>query len=227
MKNLFPIILVFIVFACGRSPENNTVEESVVIKDSTRFSKLDFLFQDMNLDTFIVYSDDPGNKAYAFVGSAMDSLQVALLPSELKYHYTWNKDFGACYQFKMDSNKTILITRVPSEYVSSKLVAMIFDHQKDSVIKTIAIADIVGDAGEVWGYTSCIFKTSNNNIHMLVYGFSQYDHRANGIENDTIVENWKSFMLLNLSNNLGDTISKDSATIVNKHPSIIQKLYSL
>ncbi|HEX7413357.1 MAG TPA: hypothetical protein VF411_04865, partial [Bacteroidia bacterium] len=193
----------------------------------TRFSKLDTLFTDVATDTFYVYSDlsIDGHK-FAFSGRPLDSTQVSFLPFDIKGNYNWNKDYSACYKFPIDKSHIALITRIPGEYVSSKITLLVFDIDKDSIIKSLNLADTWGDAGESFVYNSCIFKDKEKNISILFYAWSSYDHRAGDNPKDTLIEYSKNYLLLNLSKNFGDTISRDSATIVTKYPDMLKKLAS-
>ena len=182
------------------------------------------LFNDIATDSFYVYSADiTANPKYEFMGTAMDSVQVSLLPYETRSSYNWDHDFGACYKFPLSTNTMALIARVPAEYVSSAIKLFVFDIEKDSIVKTINLANTFGDAGDVAVYSSYIFKDEEKRMLMLTYYWSSYDHSVYN-ENDTTIDYWHNYYLFNLTSNSIDTLSKDSATICTNYSTILRKL---
>ena len=226
MKYSFFILVIFALTSCeNRDTLNKEIKE---ILPPTNYSKIQYLFKDISPDSFYVFSDWSIDQIdFAFKGSIMDSSQILILPYGWIDHYAWNKDFGACYKFPLDSSTVGLIARVSGEYVSSALKLFIFDLQKDSITYTINLADVWGDAGESSVYSSCIIKDKTNSFLIVTYSGGSYDHRISDIENDTIVENWNYYALYKLKNNVLDTISKDSTEIVTRYPTIVNKLMKM
>jgi hypothetical protein len=224
MKVFYFILIIFLFSYCSSEPK--TIERKIPV-DSMPFHyvKLQELFKDFTGDTLYVYSDwSPENKNYDFKGAPMDSIQVSMLPHDIRANYNWNKDFGACYKFPLDSFNIALIARTSGEYVSSALKLFVFNLRCDSIVKTLSLADSWGDAGEASVYSSCVFKSPDKNLFILTYSWSSYDHSAGDVENDTIVEYWKSYSLYKLSKNVVDTVSQDSTAIVSQYSAIVQKL---
>lgn len=224
-KILFFVCITGILFthSCGTTTvkENMTpATESV----PTRFTQLASLYKGAGTDTLYIFSaaniEDP---AFSLRGTAMDSAHVWLLPYNLRASYEWNKDFGACFQFAIDSLRTGLVTRLPSEYVSSAIKLLVFDHPKDSVTNSIDLADTFGDAGDVSEYSSCLFHNKERNLLLLTYHWSSYDHSVEDTA-DTRVDRWYNYSLYKISGDALDTLSKDSAEIIKQYPGIIRKL---
>ena len=227
MKQIFTILIAFTLTNCTTKQDKpeEIIEEQL---PTSNYSKIQHLFKDISPDSFYVYSDwSIDKKDFAFKGIMMDSSQISILPYGWIDHYSWNKDFGACYKFPLDSTCIALIARVSGEYVSSALKLFVFDLQKDSITYTINLADTWGDAGESSKYSSCLFNEKNKNLTIVTYSGGTYDHRVGDEENDTIIENWNYYYLYKLSNNILDTISKDSSEIVNRYPTIMAKLIKL
>lgn len=226
MKLIITILCLVLVFSnCSQQETSETVTEKNLAP--SRYSTIEHLFNSISPDSFFVFSDWDIEKAnFEFKGTSMDSNQVAILPHEWIENYTWNKDFGACYKFNIDSIHVALIARVPSEYVSSAIKLFVFNLQKDSITKTINLADIFGDAGEVSYYKSCIIAKTNNLFDIITYNGGSYDHRASD-ENDSIIENWNYYYLYKLNKDIIDTLMKDSASVVNHYPTLTNKLMKL
>ncbi len=221
----YSLVMVALIFA-GCSDNAEKVKPVTETK-MTKYSQIEKLFKDVASDTFYVFSDwEIQNPKYLFKGTTMDSIQISLLPYELKNKYTWTRDIAACYKFPIDASRIALIARLPGEYESTAIKLLVFDLEKDSVVETIHLSDVFGDAGEVYTYRSCLFKDKEKKPLILTYSYSSYDHGVNGDSTDTAVETWNNYYLTSLLKTPADTISKDSATIVTQHPEIIKKLTS-
>lgn len=215
------IFLVAIFLQSCSQPEAGKLEKS---PQASRLSVVDSLFKDLIIeDTFYVYSSWGGPDNHPFKGVPMDSMQVALLTYDLKMSYSYFKDVGACYKFPLDASRFALITRVPGEYESTAIKLFVFDVEKDSVVQTLSLADVFGDAGESMSYSSCIFREKNHGLKVATQWQSEYSHNVDN-ENDTTVERWNRFWVLDLGKHTGDTLLKDSATIADTYPQIIQRL---
>lgn len=227
MKKQFALLCLLAAFivGCGNDPKEIVKEELAIAKPVvSNFEKLDKLFKDLTTDTLYVYSSDNGDdKNYRFRGQLMDSAQVFALPAEEHERYKYTKDYFACYKFSIDTNRTAFLARTPGEYSSTVLSLFIFDKRRDSVVKTIDLSDVFGDAGELFFYNSCLVKNTRDPF-ILTYYYSSYDHNVNGEANDTIIEQTNGYYLRGLINQTGDTLSKDSAMINNKYSHIVRKL---
>jgi hypothetical protein len=221
-----PLFLLCTLTSCGVEPITEKPTELPVPLKLSKLSVLDPLFKDLVItDTFFLYSPWSDDAHYKFKGMPMDSLQVLALSSQESNRYTYFKDFGACFQFPLDSSRVALIARVPGEYESTVLKLFMFDVQKDSVIHTLCLADVFGDAGEVMWYSSCLFRDKSHKLTLATHWHSEYSHSVDN-ENDTTVERWNKFYLIDLSDIHADTLSKDSATIVDRYPEIMKRLRS-
>ncbi len=220
MKTPFlPVIALMVLQACS-SPESEKPKE--VLKAS-RLSVVDSLFKDLVIeDTFYVYSVG-GQETHPFQGVPMDSMQVASLSYDLKMKYSYFKDMGACYKFPLDASRFALIARVPGEYESTAINLFVFDVGKDSVVQTLYLADVFGDAGEAMFYSSCIFREKDHSLKVATQWHSEYSHSVDN-ENDTTVERRNRFWVIDLGKHTGDTLLKDSATIFTTYPQISQRL---
>lgn len=214
------VISLIALQACSESEAEKTAE----VPKTSRLSIVDSLFRDLIIeDTFYVYSSWGGQENHPFKGVPMDSAQVASLTYDLKMSYTYFKDVGACYKFPLDASRFALIARVPGEYESTAIRLFIFDVEKDSVVQTLSLADVFGDAGESMSYSSCVFREKDHGLKVATQWHSEYSHSVDN-ENDTTVERWNRFWILDLGKHTGDTLLKDSATIVNTYPQIIKRL---
>ena len=220
MKYPFIIFILFLLASCSNKTATDAVKSE---NPSSVHSKLD-LFKDLILDTFYVYSGALHEDNYPFKGTPMDSSQIYFLPLDIRSSFDYNKDFGACYKFPLCKSKIGLIARVFGIYESSAIKLFVFDIEKDSVVKYVDLANTWGDEGYAEVYSSGIFKDKENNLMILVYQFASYDHRANDDSTDQVIEHWNTYSLLKLSQTSVDTVSKDSATIVTKYPSIARQL---
>lgn len=221
-KPLFLISALALFLSCNREPQTQQQTEA---PKASRLSVLDALFKDIAIkDTFFVYSMwSDEHKINPFQGTPMDSDHVTLLPYEERLSYSHFKDFGACYKFPLDESHLALIARVAGEYECTAIQLFVFDMKKDSVVRTIRLADIFGDAGESMWYSSCIFRDSRHALKLATHWHSEYSHNVDN-ENDTTVERRNRFYLLDLDKHAGDTLAKDSAYIINQHPQIMKRL---
>jgi hypothetical protein len=221
MKKYLFLFSICILVSCGREP---IAEKPIEVPKPSRLSVLDPLFKELVItDTLFLYSVWSDDTHYKFKGRSMDSLQVRALSTEESERYSYFKDFGACFKFPIDSLRMALVARVPGEYESTVLKLFMFDVQKDSVIHTLYLADVFGDAGEAMSYSSCLFRDKAHKLTLATYWSSEYDHRV-GDEKDTTVEHWNKFYLIDLSDIHADTLSKDSTTIVDRYPEIMKRL---
>jgi hypothetical protein len=217
------LFVTLVLAACSGEPKINQENQSIVQKNN--YLLLDKIFKEITADTFYVESDNRMEEAnHKFKGILMDSLQVSLLPNDVKSHYVSSKEFFACYKFKLDSNKVALIARIPGDYVSFNLQLFVLDKTKDSIVNYLTLAEVFLDAGQISSLTSCIFKDKEKNTYVLSHYYSFIDHSIQGNENDTIEESSRDYFLFDITKQIIDTVSKDSAKIVSKHFEIVKQL---
>lgn len=221
-KTILFFSVVILLLSCNREPE---VQQAGPIPKASRLSMLDSLFRDIVIeDTFFIYSTWGDEKnPNPFQGFPMDSIHVTLLPYAEQMSYSRFRDFGACYKFPLDDSHLALIARVAGEYESTAIDLFVFDVKKDSVVQTIRLADVFGDAGESMWYSSCIFRDQNHALKLATHWHSEYSHSVEN-ENDTTVERRNHFYLFDLDKQVGDVLSEDSAYIIDSHPQVMKRL---
>lgn len=208
------VLFTFLITILSCSNTNNSEATTTL---ESKYVRLTSKYKDITFDSLEVYTTwDLDNEKFKYKGVSLDSIEVTYLPYNIK-QWGVEHSFYACYKFKMNSTITALITRVPSYYSSSAIKLFVYDTQKDSIVKTLDLADSWGDAGDAFQYATCIYQQNNKDFLALAYTLSTYDHRAGGEPNDTIIDYWYDYSLTNISKNPIDTITKDSATIVKKH----------
>jgi hypothetical protein len=179
------------------------------------------LYPEILSDTLDVYaSDDSENQQFAYHGKKLDSTAVYCIDKSASFD-ALTQGYFACGRFKINDSLVGLVTRIPSYYSSTAIKVFVFNRVTNESIKTIDVADIFGDAGDASKYSTRIV-VSDKPI-FITYSWSSYNHSVED-ENDTIIENYNSFIWTQLINDRLDTISKDSATIVSKFPQAIRRL---
>lgn len=216
-------ILMLSIISCSDSREKKT--EANEPPKVSRYDALKDLFKDVDQDTLYVYSTwELDDKNFQYKGLKLDSIQVQNLNYDNRKSFSAVNEIAACGKFELGQGFKALIVRSPGEYSSTVIELLIFDAAKDSVIKNIYLADVFGDAGESFVMSSCIFKDKGMGRLALSYYTSSYDHSVNGEPNDSLVETSRRYVLFDLSKNIGDTLSKDSAFITGKYNRIVKKL---
>lgn len=171
------------------------------------------LYKDISFDTLKVASKTDQD-ASTYKGSPMDNAAVALLPKP----YTSTGEPGevyACFRFRIDAHTTGLITRVPSEYISSAVVLFLFDEKKQACLPGyIELAENFADAGDALVKTSWLMKEKEK-TSAFIHIEENHDHSVED-PNDTIQESWDYYYLVNIENQEADTISKDNAYLKTK-----------
>ena len=155
-----------------------------------------------------------------YEGIHIDSIDVALLPSALSEQYANNNSFFACYKFSIDSNRTGFITRTPSTYESSSIKLLIVDRQQDAITNFIELAEIFGDAGDMAEKTSWLFRDENNKYKSFIWVEESHDTSVDD-QNDTIVQTWNYYYLLDISKINVDTLSKGERELLTKFGNLI------
>lgn len=212
--------MLFFLLCC--SHENSKVTNEVKPKaEKSKYGHLIDKFETIDIDTFHVYStyDYDG-----FKGIELEFDDVELFPKEiLSENFPENEiEIYACYRFNIDSSKIGLIARTPSMYAPTSIKLFIYDKKVDSIISFIEVSETWGDAGESLEKESWIFLKKNK-LKILTKKVERSDHSAYAEdENDTIVEIWKSYHLINFSNSVFDTISDDEKYLKQIYHSLIE-----
>ena len=110
------IAFIILLLACNQTTNSSETRTS-------KYSRLLSKFQEISFDTLEVYSmGDGAEKNYKYNGVQLDSLDAILFPADIaKRHFSDPPGLFACYKFKIDSFKTGLITRTPSEYYPTSI----------------------------------------------------------------------------------------------------------
>ena len=121
-------------FAPLKSPRIETLYKWISIEDTLK------VFSTQSLD----------DSTYKFHGKKLDSLQLSWFPEKFNFYFDEDQPVYACYKFKIDAFNTGLITRVYSEYVSSKIQLFVYYHPADSIYNYRDLAEDFGDGGDVF-----------------------------------------------------------------------------
>lgn len=178
-----------------------------------QYLKLLSKFKDITFDTFLINSlgDNVNFEKYEFKGVQLDSLDIILFPQKIAHaHFVDPPGLFACYKFKIDSARTALITRTPSEYFPSSIKLFVYTQKKDTLIETVELAESIGDEGVSRDINSWIFKDKNN-IKSFIWARDIDDHSiGNEDKTDTAKVISDNFTIYDISkdqfSSLGDKI---------------------
>lgn len=217
MKQFLYLLTILLFFSCEEKPKNTQKIVAEKIKES-KYKKLLSKFKDIAIDTLEVYSSENYDK---YTGVKMDSLDAILFPKEIAQAYFLEHDLYACYKFVINSTKIGLLARTPSIYVPSSIKLFIYNKTEDNITEYIELAETFGDAGDSMEKTSWIIKNKRNEINALIRKTESHDHSVED-ENDTIVESWDNYYLVDISKPKLDTLSKDSKSLIKKFKSLLK-----
>ena len=217
MKQLLYLFTIIIFFSCEEKPKK---AQKIVTKTTidSKYKNLLSKFNAISIDTLEVYSSEDYSK---YRGIKMDSLDAILFPKEIAEAYFLEHDLYACYKFEINSTEIGLLTRTPSMYVPSSIKLFIYNKTKDNISEYIELAENWGDAGDSMEKTSWIIKNKVNEINALIRVTESHDHSVED-ENDTIIESWDKYYLIDLSKPKFDTICKDSETLIKKFKPLLK-----
>jgi hypothetical protein len=220
MKYLI-IFLTFILFSCN-DQSNNIKREIERPKIESKFENLLKKYKSINIDTLVIYSMFDDKK---FEGIRINRLEGKLFPKEIIEQNFINHelDIFACYKFNIDTSKIGLITRTPSMYSPTSIKLFIYDINLDAITKYIEVAETWGDAGDSMEKKSWVILNKNK-FKILIEKIEKTDHRAySEDENDTIIEIWKYYYLVEIKKSKFDTINKNGKYLMKKHFKLINK----
>jgi hypothetical protein len=206
MKTLIYLLPLLVVLSCGK-------KDSRTVHNPEQVQHLLSLYKNISFDTLKVASESNPD-AGTYKGTPMDSAAVALLPKPYSTSQEPNQVY-ACFSFKIDTHTTGLITRVPSEYVSSSVVLFLFDERKQVCLPGhIELAETLADAGDALVKTSWLMKEKEK-TSAFIHIEENHDHSVDD-PNDTLQESWDYYYLVNIEQQKADTISKDNAYLKTK-----------
>ncbi|MCA6438507.1 MAG: hypothetical protein IM581_01105 [Chitinophagaceae bacterium] len=158
-------------------------------------------------------------KNYKYKGTQLDSNDAVLFPAEIaKRHFSDPPGLFACFRFKIDSFKTGLIARTPSEYYPTSIKLFIYESSKDTLEEFSELAEYIGDAGALRDVNSWLFRDSINDIHAFTWIHDSEDNSVED-EKDTTISNTNFFALSNISKNKRQKLDSGIA----KLPSSLKK----
>jgi len=162
---------------------------------------------------------DGAEENYKYNGVQLDSVDAILFPVDIaKRHFSDPPGLFACFKFKIDSLKTGLIARTPSEYYPTSIKLFIYESSKDTLEEFSELSEFIGDAGALRDVNSWLFRDSIKDIHAFTW---IHDSEDNSVENekDTTVSITHFFTLSNVTKN---KIKKLDSSIA-KLPSSLKK----
>lgn len=210
MKQLFSIVCL-LTLACSNpeAPVTATVSSASYSIDSF-LSK----FKDIEFDSLKVYTSDQIDADTSFYkGYALDSMDaryIANIYGDMAFDSSraYLSQFYACYKFKIDEERTGLIIRCPSEYVSSFLDVFEYNRKTGKVLHLINLSELWGDAGDVYERSSYLFR-ADKGIGVYQYNMSSYDHSVED-EKDSTIDEWYNHYTIRISEGKFDTLSRDT-----------------
>ncbi len=188
---------IFLVSCVTQIPENESQYPDIRPRKSSR---IEALYNWISLkDTLKVFSTQfLDDSTFKFHGKKLDNLQLSWFPERFNFYFDEDQPIYACYKFKIDEFNTGLITRVYSEYVSSKIQLFIYYHPADSIYNYRDLAENFGDGGDVFLQTSWLYLNKNKSIGCFSEEINMHYHEVDNL-NDTTVSrgvNYKYIQLL-------------------------------
>jgi hypothetical protein len=219
MKQSFILFIIILLSNCEIKKTENKYEKII----TNKFEIISKYFKDTVFECLYVYPDSKfEEQKFYYKGSKLDSNAVNLLPESIRKSNTWKEGFNGVYAFKLEEGIIGLIARVPSTYDNSKIELWIYDLKKDSIINSIKLADIFGDAGDFESIKSYLHRDVNE-LKLLKVILNKYDHSVYD-EKDTVVDQSLAFILSSIKYSSESIISKDSVELTNKYKKQIEIL---
>jgi hypothetical protein len=216
---LYLIIFTTTISGCGQ--QKQPINSDANAQNKSKYKNLLAAYNNIAIDTLWVYSPDDSSNAYS--GRALDSLNALFFPEDMaQRHFSEPPSLFAIYKFAIDANRLGLITRTPSEYVSSSIKLFIFDMKKDSLTSYIEIAESWGDAGDYMTKNSWLFRDSSQHLHALIDVTQGHDNSADDAKDTTVVEK-DYYTLLDLSKPHIDTLFVDKEQLPKQYKSIMDR----
>lgn len=212
------ILTVVFILSCNSNKQN----EPVVQKKPSKYLNLLKKYKAVSIDTFKVYSsDDIEVNSFKFKGRLLDSADIMLLPEAFRGLSPKDSSLYACYKFELDSTRTGLITRTPSEYWPSSIKLFILDKKADTIFNYIELAELWGDAGDVMTKTGWIIKDKQKNIQTLL-SVNETHYNSAEDETDSTFQSHDYYYLIDLSKRDIDTLSTDSMKLVQQFSKLLK-----
>jgi len=193
------------------------------VPQGEKYYKLLSKFKEISFDTLFVYSlnDEVTLENYEFKGIKLDSSDAILFPEKISHaHFVDPPGLFACYKFKIDSTRTGIIARTPSEYFPSSIKLFIYTLGKDTLIESNELAQFIGDAGALRNINSWIFRDTQ--------GFKAFtwlrDSEDNSVENekDTTISVSDYFSLYDITKDKRDSIGRHISQLPSKFVNLLK-----
>ncbi len=217
---LIPVII--LGYSCHPTGQSaQTAADTVAVTGSTPeagiYQGLLSQYRDLSFDTFPVFpSDVPDDTTFQFHGRLLDTTTVRLLVNDVDLAvHNFHDGFFACYKFNMDNGRIGLITRVPSEYLSSSIRLFILDTHQQKITEQMELAEDFGDAGDAMSKITWLFRNGQLQLQALQNIHFSHDNSVDDEKDTTVVES-DAYYLIGLSKEKNDTISSDSLTLANR-----------
>lgn len=211
LNNLLIFGTLFFTLPACQTSTSTTVEAPAPKKN---YADLLSSYSPLSIDSLLVYYTDSEVKEHKYYGTALDSTLLNLLPPNYDAENRFG-EFFACYKFEIDKQRTGLITRVPGEYVSSRLDLLIYNAGTDTIEDQFMLADVFGDAGDVYVRNSLLFFNQKK-LQVFVEDYSSYDHSVDDEKDSTVTES-TTYFALDLANSKHDTISKNDSLFIKRY----------
>ena len=206
MSKLFLLASILLI-ACVQSKP--IVELKANEKTLTKNQRIEQFYKPYYFDTLKVYSTqylDDSN--FVFRGKKLDSAQLSLFPYPFSFYYDEEQPIYACYRFKIDNNNVGLITRVYSEYTSTRIQLFVYDKLKDTIYNYRELAEDFGDGGEVFYQTSWLYYNKDKSVSCFTQEDRLYYHSVEDM-NDTTVDRGRSYLYTKF-------LSTDTTSMIDK-----------
>jgi hypothetical protein len=123
----------------------------------------------------------------------------------------------------MNGGRIGLITRTPGEYEPSSIKLFVLDTVKQKIADDIIeLADTWGDVGDAVNIDAWLFHNKKGELQSFKWTRLTYDHSVED-EKDTTVDVTDQFMMLGFSKVKVDTLSTDSAMLVDQFQHLLGK----
>ncbi|MCW3073096.1 MAG: hypothetical protein JWP69_165 [Flaviaesturariibacter sp.] len=220
MRKLFFLAIQIFFFSCSSSETN---QQTTRTSQVSKFKNLLTKYKDISFDTLQVFSSgDLESNQYKFKGTQLDSADVLLFPNELAEQYVNDNGYFGTYKFAIDSTRIGLITRTPSTYEPSSIKLLILDKRKDAITDIVELAETFGDAGDMAEKISWLFQSEHKTYKSFTWIEESHDNSVDD-ENDTTIQTWNSYYLLDLSKAKIDTVSEDEKELVKRFRNLLKQ----
>jgi hypothetical protein len=195
MKYIF-ILLVITLPGCKQ-----TSKKTVSVNPTReKYTRLLSKFKEISFDTLAIFSMAGNNEEqYKYEGVQLDSSDAILFPENVaSAHFSNPPGLFACYKFSLDSARTCLIARTPSEYAPTSIKLFVHTVNKDTLIQLAELAEFSGDAGAFKDINSWLFNDSDKKIKAFIWSVDGTDNSVEDPKDKTI-STWNRFSIYDIA----------------------------